>query len=72
MEKELKEIGNRLIKLRIKAGYPSYEDFAIKNDLSRMQYWRMETGKTNMTFKSLLTILKIHNVSLEDFFANNF
>ncbi len=45
--KELKKIGERLQKLRVKNGYGSYEDFAVKNDLSRMQYWRIEKGKTN-------------------------
>ncbi len=69
---ELKKIGERLKKLRIKNGYGSYEDFAIKNDLSRMQYWRLEKGKTNLTFRSLIVILKIHNISLADFFSDDF
>jgi len=71
-QQELQKIGERLKKLRIKNGYGSYEDFAIKNDLSRMQYWRIEKGKTNLTFRSLLTILNIHKVSLKDFFSDNF
>ncbi|MFN3342290.1 MAG: helix-turn-helix domain-containing protein [Flavobacteriales bacterium] len=70
--KELRKIGERLEKLRIKKGYNSYESFAVDNGLSRMQYWRMEKGKTNMTFRSLIVILKIHKISLEDFFANKF
>jgi transcriptional regulator with XRE-family HTH domain len=69
---ELIKIGERLQQLRTKNGYGSYEDFAIKNDLSRMQYWRIEKGKTNLTFRSLIVILKIHKISLKDFFADNF
>lgn len=69
-KEELKKIGDRLIRLRIKNNYRSYEDFAIKNDLSRMQYWRIEKGKTNITLRSLIVILNIHNISLEDFFAD--
>lgn len=71
-EQELKKIGERLIRLRLKNNYSSYEDFAIKNELSRMQYWRIEKGKTNITLRSLIVILNIHKISLEDFFADNF
>jgi len=70
--KELEKIGKKLELLRIKNGFKSYEDFAIKNNLSRMQYWRIEKGKTNITFRSLIVILNIHNVSLEEFFSGNF
>jgi transcriptional regulator with XRE-family HTH domain len=70
--KELIKIGERLQYLRVKNGYGSYEDFAIKNDLSRMQYWRIEKGKTNLTFRSLIVLLKIHKISLKDFFSDNF
>lgn len=69
--KELEKIGKKLEVLRVRNGYKSYEDFAIKNDLSRMQYWRIEKGKTNITLRSLIVILNIHNVSLEDFFSQN-
>lgn len=65
----LEKIGKRLELLRVKNGYSSYEDFAIKNNLSRMQYWRIEKGKTNITLRSLITILNIYNIDLEDFFA---
>ena len=68
--KKLKKIGEKIQKLRIKNGYGSYEDFAIKNSLSRMQYWRIEKGKTNLTFRSLIVLLKIHKISLADFFNN--
>jgi len=68
-EKEiLIDIGERLKKLRIKKGYSSYESFAIENNLSRMQYWRIEKGLTNITIRSLTRILEIHEVSIEDFF----
>lgn len=71
-KEELIKIGERLQQLRIKNGYGSYEDFAIKNGLSRMQYWRIEKGKTNLTFRSLIVLLKIHQISLDDFFSDNF
>ncbi len=64
----LQNIGARLEQLRIKKGYASYEAFAIAHQLSRMQYWRIEKGKTNITIKSLVTILNIHNLSIEEFF----
>lgn len=66
----LKEIGVRLKKLRIAKGYKSYESFAVDNDLSRMQYWRMEGGLTNITIKSLNRILRIHGITIEEFFKS--
>lgn len=45
-------IGERIKSLRINAGYKSYEVFAWENNLSRIQYWKMEKG-TNCTLKSL-------------------
>jgi len=67
-EKALKDVGLRLKKLRENAGYTSYENFAIQNEFSRMQYWRLENGKVNLTFRSLLSILAIHKLSIEAFF----
>ena len=68
-EKEIcKEIGDKLKHLRLKNGYSSYENFAVEHDLSRMQYWRIEKGLTNLTIRSLVKILNIHKVRLEDFF----
>jgi transcriptional regulator with XRE-family HTH domain len=67
--KELKKIGENLKKLRIENGYSSYEKFAIENELSRMHYWRIEEGRTNITLRSLINILNIHKISLEKFFS---
>lgn len=70
-EREIcKEIGLRLKTLRIRKGYTSYENFALEYDLSRMQYWRIEKGLTNLTMRSLITLLNIHEISLEEFFRN--
>ena len=60
-------IGKTLKDLRIGKGYTSYEQFAWDNDLNRVQYWRMEKG-VNITLKSLLKVLEIHQLSLSDFF----
>jgi transcriptional regulator with XRE-family HTH domain len=68
LEKQLQEIGHKLVDLRKKKGYSSHESFAYDFDLPRVQYWRMEKGKSNLTIKSLLRILTIHNLSLKEFF----
>lgn len=70
--KELKKIGERFKKLRIKKGFTSYEKFAIEHELSRMHYWRMEEGKTNLTIRSIITILNIHKITIEKFFSESF
>ena len=63
-----REIGDKLRQLRLKSGYSSYENFAVDNELSRMHYWRMEKGLTNLTIKSLCKVLNIHKISIDDFF----
>lgn len=60
-------IGKNIKNLRINAGYKSYEVFAWENNLSRIQYWKMEKG-TNCTLKSLHKVLKIHNLTYKEFF----
>ncbi len=65
----MSEIGEKIKELRINAGYSSYENFAWDNGINRMQYWKMEKGETNFTMKSLLRILKVHNLELGDFFG---
>ncbi len=66
----LVQIGEKLKQLRIKAGYTSYESFAIEYDISRMMYWKIEKGKTNITIKTLMKILNVHSISIEEFFKN--
>jgi transcriptional regulator with XRE-family HTH domain len=61
-------IGEKLVELRRKKGYTSYESFAFDHDLPRVHYWRIEKGKVNVTLKSLSRILDIHNLALEEFF----
>jgi transcriptional regulator with XRE-family HTH domain len=67
-DKRILKIANRLKKLRISKGYTSYENFALDHDLPRMQYWRMERG-ANFRIESLLKILEIYNLTLEEFFS---
>ena len=64
----LKRIGLRLTELRKQKGYSSHEDFAFDHDIPRVQYWRIEKGKTNITMKSLIKLLTIHKMSVEEFF----
>lgn len=64
----LQRIGIRLTELRKQKGYSSHEDFAYDYDLPRVQYWRIEKGKANLTLKSLYRILAIHKLTVEEFF----
>ena len=70
VEELLEEIGERLRELRKDKGYSSAESFAYDHDLPRVHYWRMEKGKVNITLKSLLRILSIHGVTVEEFFQS--
>lgn len=66
----LERVGAKLTDLRKQKGYTSHEDFAFDHDIPRVQYWRIEKGKTNLTLKSLIKLLSIHKVSVEEFFQS--
>ena len=66
----LERIGNRLTNLRKEKGYSSHEDFAYDYEIPRVQYWRIEKGKTNLTIKSLCRLLTIHKLTVEEFFCS--
>ncbi|MDN5215567.1 XRE family transcriptional regulator [Fulvivirgaceae bacterium BMA12] len=65
--KRINAIADRIKKLRIDAGYKSYQRFAIENELDPRQYFRVEKGQ-NLKLSSLFRILNIHGVSLSEFF----
>jgi transcriptional regulator with XRE-family HTH domain len=65
----IKNIGEQIKILRIKAGYTSYETFAIENNMHRQTYYRAEKGK-NITLITLIDILNAHNMSLAEFFKD--
>jgi transcriptional regulator with XRE-family HTH domain len=66
----LATIGQKLLELRIEKGYTSHADFASDNNLPRIQYWRMEKGRANITLKSLGKVLDIHGLTLEEFLGS--
>lgn len=68
VEKVLEQIGTRLRELRKKKGYTSAESFAYDHDLPRVHYWRIESGKANLTIKTLQRILNIYDLTLAEFF----
>jgi hypothetical protein len=65
----LSRIGCGLTRLREGKGYDTVKQFAVDNQLPFIQYWRIEKGKANITLKTLMVLLTIHDVSLDDFFA---
>ncbi len=69
LDDTLKKIGLKLTNLRLKKGYTSHEDFAYDYEIPRVQYWRIEKGKTNLTMKSLMKLLAIHKMTVEEFFS---
>lgn len=63
----LLRIGEKLRQLRREKGYNSHEDFAQAHDLARVQYWRLEKGKSNFTMKSLDKVVAIHGLTVVEF-----
>ena len=66
----LKRVGLKLTELRKQKGYTSHEDFALDHEIPRVQYWRIEKGQTNITMKSLIRLLTIHKLTIEEFFSS--
>ena len=67
--KILENVGMSLAELRERKGYSTIKEFTVKYDLPEIQYWRIEKGRANLTLKSLVKILAIHKVSIQDFFC---
>lgn len=64
---KIEQIAQKIKQLRKDSGYTSYETFAYDKNLNRVQYWRVEKGH-NITLKTLIRILDIHKISMEEFF----
>jgi len=54
--------------LRKQKGYTRLEDFAFNHNIPRVKDWRIENGKTNLTLRSLIKLLAIHKMTVEEFF----
>ena len=70
-DKRLAQLGNRIKELRKEKGFSNYEFFAYEHKIGRSQYGQYEKGM-DMRFTSLLRLLEIHNISLQEFFAKGF
>ncbi len=70
-ERQCKNLGRRLRKIRIEKGYSNYEVFAYENDLPRAQIGRYERGQ-DLRFSSLIKVLAALDVSLQEFFEEGF
>lgn len=64
-------IGRKLKRLRERKGFATSSAFAEEFDLPCRQYRKMEEGTANLTFKSLMKVLKIYQLSLEDFLCDD-
>ena len=64
---ELEAISFRLKELRKSKGFTNYEHIAFELGMSRSAYWRLENG-ANFNLKTLIKVLRVLNVSLEEFF----
>ena len=69
IENNINKVAKKIRQLRIDSKYISYENFAFDNDINRVQYWRVESGK-NITMKTFFKILQIHKITPEEFFKD--
>lgn len=66
---EIKKIAEKFKELRINAKHTSHETFAYENEINRVQYWRVEKG-SNITLSTFFKLLKIHNITPQEFFKD--
>lgn len=60
-----KKVGKRIQQVRIEKGL-SQRELAFKCDMEKSSITRIESGRTNLTLKSLYIISKELNVSIND------
>lgn len=63
----LDAVSRVFIRLRKAKGYATYEKFAFAHSFPRAQYWRVESGKHNLTLRTLMKLLIIHRLTLPEF-----
>jgi hypothetical protein len=69
LPKILAHIGTGLSYLREQKGFESIKEFALAHKLPLIQYWRIEKGKANLTLRSLMKLLAIHQLTIPAFFV---
>lgn len=68
-EDTILQIAEKIKTLRKEKGFTSYESFAFEYEINRVQYFRIEKGQ-NITIKTLIKVLAIHNLTLQQFFSD--
>lgn len=68
-EHTILQIAEKIKTLRKEKGFTSYETFAFEHEINRVQYFRIEKGQ-NITIKTLIKVLAIHNLTLQQFFSD--
>lgn len=66
----IEKVGEKLKQIRVEKGYTSYRKFSDEFSIEPKQYWRLEEGKSDFKFSSLLRVLEIHRIDLEEFFKD--
>lgn len=62
LNSELKQLGKTLKRLREHKGFKSQKAFCDKYNLPLIQYWRIEAGKANVRYSTLIVLAKIHKL----------
>jgi len=71
IDKQLKNLGERIKQIRKAKGFSNYEKFAHQHDFNRSSYGRFESGE-DIRFSSLLRVLDAFDMDIQDFFAEGF
>jgi len=71
IDKQLKNLGERIKQIRKAKGYSNYEKFAHQHDFNRSSYGRFESGE-DIRFSSLLRVLNAFDMDIQEFFLEGF
>ena len=71
IDKQLKNLGERIREIRKAKGFSNYEKFAYQHNFNRSSYGRFESGE-DIRFSSLLRVLDAFDMTLEEFFSDDF
>lgn len=69
---ERKKIGKKLKRLRKELGYSNPDPFSYDKEINRSQYGKYEAGSEDFRFSTLINLLNLHGLTLNQFFNEDY
>lgn len=69
---DIKKIGLRLKQIRKAKGFSNSDDYSYEFQFNRSQYGKYEAGSEDFRMSSLINILNVIDVTLNEFFNDDY